>query len=442
MAFSGTTNVNEVFYNCIDAEATTSSPFDTSYETNPEMTVYIGENVEQIPAYLFYSCDRLTYLRFSESSHLTTINNQAFRSTSVVSAEFPASLTTVCEQAFYQCSKMTQAVFAEGVEVIEKQAFSNCTQLQRLVLSNSITTIGVEAFYKTNIQRFAWPNNLTSTGAKMIGQTAPEVIFDEPVTTIIPSGSFQEYKGTGFDIPDTITAVGIGAFTGATNLTNFDFTHIISIYDSAFKNTGLTQLDFLDTPVTFIGAEAFDGCKLTSIKTHFVGRSETETDNRYKILGHWFSSTSYTEGYVPSGVKGVNQYSSIGFPNNTLYYYNIPTTLTYVELRPTMQNETIIGFTKMTLDTLIIGEGVSTINGSGMKVTNLYLPASLTNISNYAFSGGVTNAYFTVTTGWKTGSNQSVILTEAQMSDPTVAARLISQGQYSGGYNEYIFVRS
>ena len=81
---------------------------------------------------------------------------------------------------------------------------------------------------------------------------------------VIENGVLRLYKGPGGDvvIPEGVTLIGRGAFSGCTSLTNVVIPgSVTEIGDWAFEDcAGLTSVVIPDS-VTAIGEGAFSGCK-------------------------------------------------------------------------------------------------------------------------------------------------------------------------------------
>jgi len=94
--------------------------------------------------------------------------------------------------------------------------------------------------------------------------------------TIIDSGAFSGCTGlTSVDIPNSVTLIGNGAFSGCTGLTSVDIPNSVTdIWDNAFWYcTGLTSIT-IPNSVIHIGTDAFRGTSIpsTAIPERFLSQ--------------------------------------------------------------------------------------------------------------------------------------------------------------------------
>jgi len=157
----------------------------------------------------------------------------------------PDGITSIGNEAFYNCSALTGITIPSSVKCIEDRAFYNCENLASVTIPNSVTSIGYEAFDKTH-----WLNNY------------PEAYV------VAGDGILIKYNGseTNISIPENIKSIGEYAFANNYTLKSVIIPKCVtSIGDFAFygynENGDLSSLASVTIPssVTNIGYKAFDG---------------------------------------------------------------------------------------------------------------------------------------------------------------------------------------
>ncbi|GAB6390787.1 MAG: leucine-rich repeat protein [Treponematales bacterium] len=159
-------------------------------------------------------------------SALTSIGNDAFfNCTSLTSVTIPAGVTSIGNRAFSYCTSLTNVTVPAGVTSIGTGAFSRCTSFTSVTIPDSVTSIGILAF--------AYCSSLTSV-------TIPASV------TSIKNGVFAGCTSlTSVTIPAGVTSIGNDAFYACDSLTSVTFAGsaaVLDYYNDSFpSNASLRQ---------------------------------------------------------------------------------------------------------------------------------------------------------------------------------------------------------
>ena len=245
--------------------------FDNVGEDGTGITVNIGENVQRIPAYLFspysnssYHSPKITTVNFVGNSQCTEIGSYAFNfCTSLTSITIPASVTSIVERAFENCTNLTSVTFGEN---------------------SQLTSIGYSAFYHCYslvyvVNKSALEFNVGDYGTSTSDNPILEIVSDESEVAIvdIAGNRYKDYNeeryfiknldgSSEIEIDPSCTRINNAAFYERDDITSVTIPEsVTSIGSSAFSGcTGLTSITIPES-VTSIGYNAFSGCNLTSV---------------------------------------------------------------------------------------------------------------------------------------------------------------------------------
>ena len=211
----------------------------------------------------------------------------------------PNSVTAIGNFAFEYCTGLTSIDIPNSVTHIGWYAFYSCVGLTSIVIPNSVTEIGVGAF--------EWCTELTSivvengnprydsrNNCNAIIETADNTLIVGCKNTTIPNsvaaigdGAFPNCTGlTSIDIPNSVTEIGDAAFFSCVGLTSIDIPNSVTyIGEGAFCNCfGLTSI-VIPNSVTYIGDAAFSNCnRLTDVYCYIADLSRVSSGNEQFCL--------------------------------------------------------------------------------------------------------------------------------------------------------------
>jgi len=133
-----TLNGDGTEYSVSDCLGTASGSLDIPSTYNGLPVTSIGDNA-------FSDCTSLTNITIPGS--VTSIGDNAFSSCfSLTSITIPGSVTSIGDYAFGNCSSLTSIAIPDSMTSIGDNAFSNCSSLTSIIIPSSVTYIGRDAF--------------------------------------------------------------------------------------------------------------------------------------------------------------------------------------------------------------------------------------------------------------------------------------------------------
>ena len=191
------------------------------------------------------------------------------RCSSLTSIEIPASVKTIGDGAFSGCSKLATVTFEKGSQLktidgnqpstyVYHGTFSNCTALTSIEIPASVETIKQCAFAECT--------SLTTVTFEKGSQLKT---IEGGTDCKDTSGAFYVCTSlTSIEIPASVKTIGDGAFSGCSKLATVTFekgSQLKTISEGTFLNcTSLTSIE-IPASVETIETAAFSGC--TSLKT-------------------------------------------------------------------------------------------------------------------------------------------------------------------------------
>lgn len=278
---AGTPVAPFAFYGCTSVKSLTFSEGTThigSYafaECVSLEEVRFSSTVEVVGMYAFDGCEAIKEVHAvsieswcdidfwdEQSTVYIPSNPMAYSKTLLIDGKpvtelvIPASVGEVKPFAFYCCETLTSVVFEEGVKKVGSRAFFNCDALGTVSLPSTLEKIDNGAFVDSSgnsIQRI----NIASVDS-FIKSTQYNNILDKD-TEIFYNGELL----TSVVLPSGTKILGI-TFSNYTYLNDIIINNgLEEIVDRALANTSITSIN-IPEGVTKIGAGAFSGCTALS----------------------------------------------------------------------------------------------------------------------------------------------------------------------------------
>ena len=362
---------------------------------------------------------------------VTAIGDCAFMNcTNLKAIDIPEGVTIFGSSAFKNCASLESVIIPEGVTAISYQCFFGCSNLKELTIPASVTFINegysggvsTSAFYGCDaLSTLTWNAVRCDSRGNMPTANIETVNIGDEVT-LLPNYFVKDSKITHVEIPATVTNIGDYAFSGCTGLAEiaipdnvtvlshavFDGcsnlataklpANAITIGDYAFQNCiALTEI-VMPESVASIGNCAFNGCSnLASAKlpseASYIGECAFKNCSSLESViipegvtsipvSCFFGCSNLKVLTIPSTVTSI--YASYGY--SAFQFCDALTTLTWNAVRCESRGD----MPTANIETVTIGGQVTLLPNyfvRNSKITQVDIPATVTSIGDYAFSG-------------------------------------------------------
>ena len=176
----------------------------------------------------FYNCSRLASITIPDS--VTTIGAYAFAGcSSLTSITIPDSVTTIGDYAFNVCEAITSVTLGKSVEHIGFKAFDDCIGITEITIPDSVKTIDVQAFcYCTGLSSFkgkfaSKDGKCLIVNGKLIAfaigcKNVGKYVIPDGFTDITNYSVYFCQSLSSVVIPESVIRIGEGAFKDCRNL--------------------------------------------------------------------------------------------------------------------------------------------------------------------------------------------------------------------------------
>jgi hypothetical protein len=308
---------------------------------------------------------------------VTSIGDQAFYNcNSLTSVTIGTSVISIGNKAFWRCRSLTSVTIPDSVTSIGGGAFMACYSLTNVVIPASVTVLGSPVFLYCSGLAGISVDPLNSVYSSVDG-----VLFNKTQTTLL------EYPGarTGpYTIPNSVTSIWDYAFSYCGSLTSVTIPSTVTYigYDAFWTCLSLTSVTI---PNGVIGNLAFDFCpSLTSVA---IGKGVTSIafDAFTVDCPSLTVITVDALNSVYSSVDGVmfnkNQTTLAQYPAAKAGSYTIPNNVS------SLGDRAFYGCTQLT--SVTIPNNVTNIGNEAFyrctSLTSVTIPNSVTNIEEGAF---------------------------------------------------------
>lgn len=367
----------------------------------------------------------LTSVTFENGCKITSLPDDVFNyCIKLTSINLPSTVTTIGKNAFIYCESLTSVIIAEGGKITEigesafkktKISVSNISNLIKnvvsvsesvyqdidmtvdedgtLIIPEGVSTIGSFAFLRNKaIKKVLLPSTLLSIGRYAFGDCVglTEVVIPVSVTELADrafTGCTSLKKAV---IPASVVTLGTGVFGSCTSLEEV----VVGCYVGSYMFSDCTSLTkiTLENTVTSIYRNAFAGC--TSLVNVVLPASLTNINERQAVGEYAFQKCTKLQSVVfeenvsqitigNDAFAGCTQLSEVVFPGNLV---NINANLgnTFVAIGA----RAFDGCSKLTsLNNIQVLEGIGDYAFRNTGLTSVFVPATLSVLGSAPFYG-------------------------------------------------------
>ena len=363
----------------------------SAFSSTSLTSVTIPEGVTSIGNDAFYNCTSLTSV--SIPSSVTSIGTWAFQScSSLTNITIPEGVTSIANYTFDGCSSLSSITIPASVTSIGNNAFQDCSSLTSITIPASVTIIGDQAFHNcSNLNTVINLSGLNVNRGLMdhghLGFYANTVFFNAPTGHLYVNENYNYYNQesypwhaareliTSVEFGPNVTSIGSYAFENCSALISVSIPNsVTSIGSFAFDDCSALTSVSIPNSVTNIGNYAFYGCSSLESITIPEGVTSIGTD----AFSRCSSLASIT---IPKSVASIGEWAFCGC--SSLTSITIPEGLTIIG------DYTFYGCSS--LPNITIPNSVTSIGGSAFRdcssLESITIHAGITSIGDNAFYG-------------------------------------------------------
>jgi len=313
---------NNPFAGCPDVVVTNDSPFfkmenGALYTVDMKTMIYcsikgdekefiVPEGVKIICKHTFYCCDRFEHIVLPKS--LEKMENNPFSGCSKLELECKSSAYIIKDDVIYNGFrtsaigtlnkiKAKRLVLMDGIKTINRNSFWNCKGIETIVFPESLEDIGYNPFVGCSNIRF----ESKSPYFKVVDG----VLYNKDLSKII---CYPAWKAIGeVSIPDTVTTLERGAFSGCINMTGVNLHNVNIVNKSCFTNCLSLKKLYCSDLVTYVGEWAFAYC--SSLEFVSIRKGTIVDNNAFSNCPAKLEERDSNSNYL---FESDNQYTLLG----------------------------------------------------------------------------------------------------------------------------------
>ena len=359
---------------CFDHYPVTSIGYRAFAENNTIKSILLPTTVTEISDYAFYNCTSLKNVTLG--TNLAKIGKYAFYNTALTKVTLPASLRTIDNYAFANCLALNKLVMRSGVETLGDGILYNATSLAMVTLSDTLERISDFSFYNC--------------------QSLAEINIPESVSKI-GNCAFENCSAlTKVSVAGNVEYIGKKAFY-ACNFSNFNFGNKLTyLAADSFSLTPITEVDLPNT-VTQIGVQAFSDCQMLS-EIYVPDSVIVGANALYNNATNLKVTIRYNTGSIPSKMFCQNKMSNVvmeeGITSIGEYAFSECPNIVAISFPQTLKNIGDYAFYKSkTPNCIVLPQKMTTIGdcafSEAASLSEISIPDSVQKIGTKTFDDGV-----------------------------------------------------
>ena len=360
------------------------------YDSDKLQEVTIGQAVNTIGKQAFMNCEKLAKVSFLSS--VGTIDNEAFKNCNALGTlKIASTVGSIGNHTFESCNGFTNLTLSHKIGQIGKYAFKDCDGLNHVTLETA--TVGEYAFYDCDaLESLTIEGTVTSIGANAFYDcSALNSLAIYPSNDAIPTplemgcaddenSPFYSAVLEGVYLDREINVPGDpGLFSGQEKLTTVTLgSQVKKLNENMFNSTKITSIE-IPASVTEIGYNAFYHCYDLKDVEFKEGNTPLTiycqfTNRLHMIRERW--GTFYD-----------SPLESISLNRKLLYKNENGESFTFSRWQEGIFANEHYNVGTLTT-TVTLGSNVETISDwmfSGVRMTTITIPSSVTSIGKNAF---------------------------------------------------------
>lgn len=240
------------------------------------VSVSIPASVTSIGDHAFTNCSALTTVRINTDGNLTTIGDYAFdncQKLATLRLNTNGKLTSIGTYAFSECEALTTLTIPDGITTIGERAFFYCVGITDMTIPDSVTSVGQEAFEQLkSLKNLTIPGELDTRDWLWCASSVESVTFTGTRVVSIPhtvnSGggiNYSDMPGRNVKrvvISEGITTIEPYAFFGCSNITEVVLPEgLLTMGERAFSNCSSLEQMKIPQSLQSVGRNCFAWCE-------------------------------------------------------------------------------------------------------------------------------------------------------------------------------------